>query len=132
MNLPPSESPRWRILIVDNEPGFHELFSFHLEPMHFAVTSAYDGEAGWKAFAAGEFDIVFSDVHMPGLTGPDLLIKIKNFKSGQPVVMMSSASDGRMVFERESRAHGAVTCLYKPFTMDQLDKAIQLALGVRN
>lgn len=117
------------ILVVDNESGFHDLFRFHLEPQGFVITSAYDGVQGWDLFQKQAFDIVFSDVHMPKMVGPELLLRIKQMKPMQTVVMMSSASDSQMAFERQSRQMGAVTCLYKPFHMDQLDQAIECALG---
>jgi CheY-like chemotaxis protein len=116
------------VLVVDNEPGFHDLFRFHLEPLGFDVHSAADGVEGLERFRSRAFDIVFSDVHMPRMKGPELLRKIMEIKPGQRVVMMSSASDARFEQERQVRRMGAVACLFKPFELDELMAAIEKAL----
>lgn len=63
------------VLIVDDEPGFRDLFRFHLEQEGIRVESARDGIEALEKLENGCFDIVFSDIHMPRMDGPTLLAK---------------------------------------------------------
>jgi DNA-binding NtrC family response regulator len=108
------------VLIVDNEQGFHDLFRFVLEPLGFEVHSAYDGTDGLERVRKQNYSIVFLDVHMPKMTGPELLKEIKKIKPGQFVVMMSSGSDPKQAFERTAKELGAADCMFKPFDIEQL------------
>jgi len=113
------------ILIVDDEQGFHDLFRFILEPLGFIVHSAYDGMEGLARFQEREYDLVFLDIHMPKITGPELLKLIKGIKPLQAVVMMSSGSDPRQAFEETAKELGAAACMFKPFELDQIMENIE-------
>lgn len=113
-----------RVLVVDDEPGFHDLFRFVLEPLGFAVSSAYDGAEGLARLKERDYGIVFLDVHMPKMTGPELLKLIRGIKPLQPVVIMSSGSDPRRAFEKTAKELGASGCLFKPFELNQLMESL--------
>ncbi|HAF95323.1 MAG: hypothetical protein A2X34_02090 [Elusimicrobia bacterium GWC2_51_8] len=113
------------ILIVDDEPGFHELFRFILEPLGFTVSSAYNGLEGLERLKEHEYDIIFLDVHMPKMTGPELLKLIKGIKPLQLVVIMSSGSDPRQAFETTVKGLGAAACMFKPFELHQIMKNLE-------
>lgn len=108
------------ILIVDDEEGFHDLFRFVLEPLGFTVHSAYDGVEGQERLKERDYDIIFLDVHMPRMTGPELLRLIKEIRPSQLVVMMSSGSDPRQAVEKAVGDLGAVACMFKPFELEQI------------
>lgn len=113
------------ILIVDDEEGFHDLFRFILEPLGFIVHSAYDGVEGRERLKERDYDIIFLDVHMPRMTGPELLKLIKEIKPLQLVVMMSSGSDPSQAVEKAAEALGAAACIFKPFELDQIMENIK-------
>lgn len=113
------------ILIVDDEQGFHDLFRFILEPLGFTVSSAYNGVEGLERFKERDYDMVFLDVHMPKMTGLELLKLIKGIKPLQLVVIMSSGSDPRQAFEKTAKDLGAVSCMFKPFELDQIMKNLE-------
>jgi CheY-like chemotaxis protein len=120
------------ILIVDDEPGFHHMFRFLLEPMGIDVSSAYDGLEGLESFKKGHFDLILSDVHMPKMPGPELFDRIREIKPDQLVIVMSSGSDPDYNFEKEAQNKGAVACLYKPFEVNQIIDVIEKALNKGN
>jgi CheY-like chemotaxis protein len=113
------------ILIVDDEQGFHDLFRFILEPLGFTVSSAYNGVEGLERLKERDYDIAFLDVHMPKMTGPELLKLIKGIKPSQVVVIMSSGSDPRQAFEKAAKDMGAAACMFKPFELDQIMKNLE-------
>jgi CheY-like chemotaxis protein len=121
--------PERHILIVDDEQGFHDLFGFILKPLGFTVSSAYNGVEGLERFKERNYDMVFLDVHMPKMTGPELLKLIREIKPLQLVVMISSGSDPRQAFEKNAKDHGAAACMFKPFELDQILENLALIPG---
>ncbi|HAH31444.1 MAG TPA: response regulator [Elusimicrobia bacterium] len=112
------------ILIVDDEQGFHDLFRFILEPLGFTISSAYNGLEGLERLKERDYDIVFLDVHMPKMTGTELLKLLREIKPLQLVVVMSSGSDPQQAFEKTARDMGAISCMFKPFELEQIMKNI--------
>jgi DNA-binding NtrC family response regulator len=113
------------ILVVDDEEGFHELFRFLLEPMGFVVHSAHDGLEGLEQIKARDYGVIFLDVHMPKMKGPELLKLVKGLKPAQFVVIMSSGSDPKQIFEKTVKDIGAAACMFKPFELDQIMENIR-------
>ncbi|MDD5687870.1 MAG: response regulator [Elusimicrobia bacterium] len=118
-----------KILIIDDEKGIQDLFKFLLEPKGFQVFTANDGLEGVEMVKKDSYDVIFLDVHMPRMTGPEALKKIKQMKPNQVVVIFSSSSDPNFTFESEAKQLGAYTCIYKPVDiseiLDIIDKAIK-------
>ncbi len=113
-----------KILIIDDEQGIRDLFYFLLKPLGFEVLTAKNGVEGIEIFKKDNIDIVFLDVHMPGLQGPAVLKIIKQIKPDQVVVIFSSSSDPNFIFETEAKNLGAYTCLYKPFDIEGILKIV--------
>lgn len=118
-------------LIVDNEQGFHEILQIVLEPLGFKIESAYDGEEGLRRYKLGNYDVVFSDVHMPKMQGPQLYAKIRELNPNQPIVMMTSGSDPEGRFEIGIQKTPLTACMYKPFEIDEAVHAVENILGVK-
>lgn len=90
------------------------------------VTQASDGNAGWRAFSSGEFDLVLTDWNMPGLSGLELLQAIRQAGHETPVIMVTSEDKRGQV--REAAKLGVSDYLCKPFTQqefwDKIDRFI--------
>ncbi len=112
------------ILVVDDEPGFHDMLRYLLEPLGFIIHSAHDGLEGLERVRGRNYDIIFLDVHMPKMNGAELLKIIRELKPLQFVVVMSSGSDPRQVFEKTVKELGAMACLFKPFEINQVIDAV--------
>jgi two-component system chemotaxis sensor kinase CheA len=83
------------ILVADDSVSFRTLFSNMLAPAGYEVTSCVDGEAAWSLLRERSFDLLLTDVRMPGLDGFELTRKIRssdNLKN-LPVVMVTTLSD---------------------------------------
>lgn len=122
-------SNRKKILVIDDEQGIRDMFRFLLEPEGFEVFTANDGVEGIEMVKKDNFDIVFLDVHMPRMRGPEALAHIKQIKPNQVVVIFSSSSDPNYVFESEAHKFGAYTCLYKPVDVNELLEIINKILN---
>ena len=84
---------------------------------------ASDGEEGLRYFAAGEFDIVFTDLGMPGLSGWEVSRAIKEHHKDIPIVMVTGW--GVVIDRREMEENGVDEVLPKPFDIDLVLNLVQ-------
>jgi len=117
-----------KILVIDDEQGIRDLFQYLLEPLGYQVFTACDGLEGIEMVKKNEFDIIFLDVHMPKMQGPEVLKIIKEIKPTQIVIIFSSSSDPDYLFESKAKELGAYTCLYKPVDVNEILDIINKAL----
>ena len=118
-----------KILVVDDEIGFRQMFTFLLEPLGFEVTCVENGLEAVKKVEEQAYDLILMDVHMPILTGPEALKKIKALRPSQKVVILSSSSDPEHVCESTAENERAIICLYKPLELDDIQMVLEKALG---
>lgn len=77
------------ILFIDNEPGVRDAFTRLMALYGHRVTTAENGERGIAAFKAGRFDVVFTDLGMPGLSGWDVAREIKRLNPQALLVLVT-------------------------------------------
>lgn len=100
-----------KVLVIDDEPLVRRSLSRALKAKGHLVFEAEDGIAGESAWKQQSPEVVFLDVLMPGLTGPQLLQKMKGHQS--KVVLMSAYSGEHNIETAESA--GADLFVNKPF-----------------
>ena len=89
------EIPPSNILVVDDEPISRRAIIYALEKAHLQSVSADDPNAALKLLEEKNFDLVFLDVDMPGMTGHELCAKLRNLPHYKktPVVFVTALSD---------------------------------------
>jgi DNA-binding response OmpR family regulator len=89
------ELPAGKILVVDDEPISLRAVTYALEKAHLESTSADDPNAAFKLLEEKNFDLVFLDVDMPGMTGYELCAKLRALPQYKktPVVFVTALSD---------------------------------------
>ena len=119
-----------RILAIDDEDGVRAFIERALEP-YYEVHLASDGESGIRQAKIWKPDLILLDLRMPGLTGLEVLAKLKAREgtSGIPVVVVSSRGESEVLIE--SQRAGAVDHVIKPFDLDELRRVIQRQLTAR-
>jgi len=123
--------PPKRVLVIDDERGFHDMFRFILEPLGFNVESAYNGEEGLGMAQAASYDLIFCDNHMPKMNGDEVLGRLPAAKAALFVMMMGSDSDPDRQGEGKAREMGARHCLHKPFEVEELTAVVETVLGIK-
>ena len=83
-------SPK-RILIVDDDPDVHQLLAAALRAPDRHIDSAADGLQGLARVQAAPYDLVITDVTMPGLDGLELLERIHKIRPDTRVMVMTVA-----------------------------------------
>lgn len=117
-----------RILVVDDEEAVRDLTIEILRRHGYTPVGVPSGHQALAALAEESFDLILSDVVMPGMTGVELLDELLSRDLAVPVVLMTGGSPEP---ERTSRAAslGAAGLLYKPFSHDELKAVVAAALG---
>ena len=80
------------LLLVDDDPAVHELLGAVLRPPDWRIDSAYDGLEGFARAEARPYDLVLTDVRMPGLDGLELLHRIREIRPEAKVMVMTAES----------------------------------------
>ncbi len=106
------------ILIIDDEPKMCKVLKFALEPDGHSVTTAENAETGLEAFKSFSFDLVITDLKMPGKDGLFVLDKVKKQNPKTEVIMMTAYATAQNAVEAMKK--GAYDYIIKPFEMDEL------------
>jgi CheY-like chemotaxis protein len=138
--LPAISSPSWpgevivsrktvpptgqRILFVDDESSIARLAQVMLKALGHTTTTYCNSAEGLAAFRANPsaFDLVITDLTMPGITGVDLSRGIRALRPDIPIILSSGYADE--VPEETLRSLGIVEILPKPFQMQSLGAAV--------
>ncbi len=114
------------ILVVDDDAKCREFIKAFLSYKGYSVSLAQDAKEALATIDNTDFDLVITDLMMPGINGLDFL---KRLKASRPevVVIVSSAFSSAESTANLLRA-GAYCCLDKPFDLQELDTLIQRAV----
>lgn len=118
-----------RILIVDDERNMCELLEMDLRLRGFSTASFTSASDAWRALSDEAFDVVVTDVQMPGTTGIQLCERITADFPELPVIVMTAF--GSMETAVAALRAGAYDFVTKPVEMDLLAAAIQRAARQR-
>ncbi len=110
--------PVFRLLIVDNEEKMCRLLKTYLERKELEIATALSGEEALEKFAKEPFDVVVTDLKMPGKSGLDVLDAIKKKSPETDVLLMTAYATAQTAVEAMKR--GAYDYLIKPFDFEEL------------
>jgi DNA-binding response OmpR family regulator len=109
---------RGRILCTEDDPDTRDLLNITLTSAGFQVVCTANAEDAINTIKGEKFDLCLMDNWMPGVSGEDLCVKIREFDTETPILFYSGAA---YPADRErARAAGAQGYLVKPVLDDQL------------
>jgi CheY-like chemotaxis protein len=118
-----------RALVADDDPEFLELMARALEHLRAEVVCAASGTELLKELADGDpFDVVITDVSMPGMTGLQVMHSARTAGLPCPVVIMTALRDRKTAAQAIALGK-RVVLLYKPFSLGALCVALTACLG---
>lgn len=117
-----------RILIVDDDPGQRSLINSFLRSQKFDTVTADSGQRALELLRGGKFDMMISDVRMPGLTGLETLRLARKEHATLPVLLVTAFTDVRDAVA--AMRDGAVNYLAKPIDLDELLASVRTATGI--
>jgi DNA-binding NtrC family response regulator len=118
-----------RLLIVDDEETltFSLYQTFILSKNDYEVVTAASGEEALQKMQEQPFDLVLSDISMPGMSGLQLLQHIKQLYPQTTVIIMTAY--GSQEKKDEAFALGAVEYIEKPFEIKEVKQIVMNVLG---
>jgi CheY-like chemotaxis protein len=107
---------------VDDDPMVREVISIYLSEDVYSVELAADGKEALEKFCAGEFDLVLTDLSMPGMQGDELAREVKKRRPKVPVLLLTGF--GERVATKGKKQEGVDLVMSKPFTMAGLQDTL--------
>ena len=113
------------ILVVDDDDVIRDTLC-ELLSTDYSCQCASTAEEALARLEAQGFDVVLTDISMPGLNGRELLQKIVESYPGTPVIIISGHSDQGQA--ESLLSHGAVDYLLKPFRLEIVEESVKRAI----
>ena len=114
------------ILVVDDDDVIRDTLCELLSLEHSCQT-VDTVEAALARLEAKPFDVVLTDISMPGLSGMELLHRVLKLYPGTPVIMISGLSDEEQAHNLISQ--GAFDYLLKPFRLEAVEDSVRRAVN---
>jgi excisionase family DNA binding protein len=123
----PTAPHRPRVLVVDDEAGIRELLSKTLALADYDVEAAGDGRAAIERLRAGPYDLLITDLKMPGMDGLSLIREARRLAPELPIIIITAFSTESSAIEAINL--GVAGYLTKPFRIAKILSTAAKALG---
>jgi two-component system response regulator PilR (NtrC family) len=117
------------ILVVDDDAVIRDTLCELLSQEH-ACQTAETAEQALAKLEAQPFDVVLTDITMPGLSGMELLERVLQLYPGTPVIMISGLTDEEQA--QRLIARGAFDYLLKPFRLEVVEASVRRAISLQD
>lgn len=116
-----------RILVIDDHEGVRETLAAFLSEFGHEVRTAADGESGLQLLADFAPHMLFLDIFMPGVSGLEVIKRIRAVDTTIPVVMITGVDDDSIA--RDLLLAGATDFIRKPLRLDYLKRVVEACLA---
>jgi excisionase family DNA binding protein len=126
----PDKTPRKsrpRILVVDDEASIREVLSKTLALAEYDVDVANDGQSALERLRAAEYDLLITDLKMPGVDGLTVIREVRRSNPDMPIIIVTGYSTESSAIEAINL--GVSGYLTKPFRVPRILAAAAKALG---
>jgi CheY-like chemotaxis protein len=108
-----------KVLVIDDDPVVRLSFDRVLTPKGYAVITAKSGEDALERLAREDYDLVYTDIRMPGIDGIEVARRIKAEHPWLPVLIITGY--GNEANEAAATAAGVTTFLHKPLAPETIE-----------
>jgi excisionase family DNA binding protein len=122
-----SSGERPRVLVVDDEQAVRDLVAKTLSMAEYNVRTAADGPTALAELRAGEFDLLITDLKMPGMDGLSVIREARRLSTELPIIIITGYSTEASAIEAINL--GVCGYLTKPFRLPRVLAAAARALG---
>jgi PAS domain S-box-containing protein len=126
----PEEQRKAKILVIEDEENVRDIISAILIEGGHEVETVIGGSHGIEMFEKEKFDLVFTDLGMPGMSGWQVAEKVKGINRKVPVALITGWDVE--LNESEMRKSGVDFIVYKPFEVNQVLKLVQEGMILRD
>ncbi|NHZ47442.1 sigma-54-dependent transcriptional regulator, partial [Nitratidesulfovibrio liaohensis] len=117
------------ILLIEDDTAFQSMLREALEERGYRVTTAGRAEDGIALLRGGGFDLVLSDVMLPGMSGVEAIPHLRSAAPGTDIIVMTAYSTRELALEAVKL--GAYDVFSKPFSLKEMDIVIRRAMEKR-
>ena len=117
------------VAVVDDDDSVRESLPDLLETLGFVARPFASAEEFLASETVAETSCLILDVSMPGLSGPELQFELNSRGLEIPIVFITARYDPNL--RQQLLARGAIECLFKPFTENDLRSALDRAIAIR-
>ncbi len=118
-----------RVLVVDDQKDIRDILSDILAGMGFEVAVADSGNEGLNTFLKTSFDLVLTDLNMPGMDGWRLALRIKEESSATSVVLMTG--EAKEVVREKLKGSSIDFVMLKPFRLSDIQETVRAVLAIK-
>ena len=118
-----------RIMIIEDDEAMRSLLEDFFEEEGFETDSASNGADALRILSKDHLDLIVTDIRMPGLTGLDILPRVRRLKPETPIIVMTAY--GSEDVRRRSLESGATTYLEKPIHLSKLRTLIHEMISAK-
>ncbi len=117
-----------KVLVVDDDPVVRKSFDRVLTGKGYAVITAENGEEALRKLNEEKYDVVYTDIRMPGISGLEVAEQLKAKQPWTPVVIITGY--GSEEAEARAKAAGISSFLHKPLSPEMIEGSARTALAV--
>ncbi|MCE0731692.1 response regulator [Halomonas sp. G15] len=118
-----------KVLVVDDEPNIVLSLEFLMQQAGFEVVTAEDGESALARIEEGPPDLVLLDISLPGISGFDVLERLRGDPTHARLPIIMLTAHGREVEREKGLALGADDYVTKPFSTQALVEKVKSLLA---
>lgn len=121
-----------KIIIVEDEPALLHSLAFTLRRQHYRIFTSINGSDALtiirNEFDKNEnFDLLITDIQLPGISGLELVDSLESFKISLPSLIITAYGDATVISEIKRR--GIANFLAKPFSTEELLTKVQMIIN---
>jgi two-component system NtrC family response regulator len=117
------------VLVVEDDDSLRRVTQLHLEKLGFSVTTSSDAEGALEVLEKAPVDILLTDLHLPGMSGIDLLKRVKMEHPDTSVILVTAF--GTVASAVEAMKSGAYDYITKPLHHYELNELVRRAIDHR-
>lgn len=114
-----------KILVVEDEKALCLLYEEELSKAGYAVTAVYDADAALAKIAKTAFDLIITDIRMPGKNGIELITQIMGLRKDVPIIINSAYQS----YKEDFMTWAADAYVVKSASLDELKLKIKELIG---
>jgi CheY-like chemotaxis protein len=116
-----------KVLVVDDDPAVRKSIDRVLSGSGYAVITAENGEEAMRKLNEEKYDLVYTDIRMPGMSGLDVAEQVKARRPWTPVVIITGY--GTEAAEARAKAAGVSNFMHKPLSPEMIEDSARDALA---
>ncbi|RMG60912.1 MAG: response regulator [Deltaproteobacteria bacterium] len=111
-----------KVLVIEDAPEIRDILSEMLSMFGAEAVSVATGEEGISALSKDSFDVIFTDLRLPGIKGTELVIELEKAAGGTPIVVITGSPQDLNENEIRDRVFRIIR---KPFPLSEISRVLQ-------